>query len=270
LPPSALRGWGGPPDLAIGITRQTVPYLRAIKRASQGRTFTIFLQNPRCPLDWFDLVWAPLHDGLSGPNVITTPTAPHRMSPTRLHEAAVALEPKLRDLPGPRIAVLIGGPNKEFKFGADQAQDLTQRLDALTRDGSFLITTSRRTPPDVVALVSFWASTRKALIWRGADDGPNPFLGFMGAADAIVVSADSINMATEAVSTGKPVYVFDLPGEGGKFKTFHRALYAAGATRPLTGSYAPWVYSPIDANPVIAAAILERYHARQSSNAARA
>jgi mitochondrial fission protein ELM1 len=262
-PRGLAAGLGPPwPDLAIGVTRQAIAYLRALRSASGGRTFTVFLQDPRAPLGWFDLVWAPLHDELRGANVIATATPPHRLTPERLAAAAAALEPGLRDLPRPRIAVLVGGPNKAFSFGAEQAQELTRRLDVLAPGGAFLITTSRRTPPDVAALVSFWARTRPGALWTG--EGANPLMGFLGAADALVVTADSINMTSEAAATGKPVYVFDLPGDGGKFAIFHKALRAAGATRPLDGAFTPWTYPPVDANPVIAAAVRDRLDARRS------
>ena len=35
------------PDLLIGSGRRAVPYLRYVKRASGGRTFTVFLKDPR-------------------------------------------------------------------------------------------------------------------------------------------------------------------------------------------------------------------------------
>lgn len=259
--PAPKREIGGAPwpELIIGVTRQAVPVMRAIKRAAGGRAFTLFLQNPRTPLSWFDLVWAPSHDQLHGPNVIETPTAPHRMSAERLAEGAAALAPRLANLPSPRIAVLIGGPNKAFQFTAADAQRLTQNLDALAPNGAFLVTMSRRTPPDVAALITFWTKTRHGLVWTGQGVAP-----LLGAADAIVVTADSINMATEAVSTGKPVYIAELPGEPGKFALFHEALHKAGATKPLTGeAFAPWMYTPVNANPVIAAAVSARFSAWQ-------
>jgi mitochondrial fission protein ELM1 len=91
----------------------------------------------------------------------------------------------------------------------------------------------------------------------GAD---NPYLGFLGLADAVVVSADSVNMAGEAASTGKPVYVLELPGSAGKFGRFHEALAQTGATRPLTGApFAPWEYQPVDSNQAIADAVKAAY-----------
>lgn len=41
----------------------------------------------------------------------------------------------------------------------------------------------------------------------------NPFFAFLGLADAIIVTGDSISMLAEARATRKPLYIFDL-GEG--------------------------------------------------------
>jgi mitochondrial fission protein ELM1 len=45
---------------------------------SGGKTFVVQTQDPRAPLDRFDLVIPPQHDGLTGPNVfpiLAPPTA---------------------------------------------------------------------------------------------------------------------------------------------------------------------------------------------------
>ncbi len=49
---------------------------------------------------------------------------------------------------------------------------------------------------------------KRRILWDGA--GKNPYLAMLAAADAIVVTADSVNMVGEACATGKPVLVFDL------------------------------------------------------------
>jgi hypothetical protein len=41
----------------------------------------------------------------------------------------------------------------------------------------------------------------------------NPYFGFLGLADSIIVTGDSMSMVAEACATRKPVYIFDL-GEG--------------------------------------------------------
>jgi mitochondrial fission protein ELM1 len=252
------------PDMVISVGRHAAPYAHAVRQKSKGETFAVALQHPRTKLTRWDMVWAPEHDGLTGENVVTTLTSPHRLTPESLSDAGAAMHPEIAAMPRPWIAVLIGGPNKAFRFPARIARDLCDQLDALAPNGSFLITTSRRTPEAVGWTIKQWMGTKPARLWMGG--AANPYLGFLGLADAVVVTADSVNMAGEAASTGKPVYVFELPTRpmsgGGKFRNFHQALAKAGATRALSGAkFEPWAYPPVNPNPTIAAALKRAYWA---------
>src|SRR3546814_9775357 len=77
-----------------------------------------------------------------------------------------------------------------------------------------------------------------AEIWNG--DGENPYFGILALADHVVVTGDSVNMVSEAASTGKPVHVVHLQGRSAKFTRFHQALVAAGIARPFTGTLEAW------------------------------
>ncbi|MES1201886.1 MAG: mitochondrial fission ELM1 family protein [Pseudomonadota bacterium] len=246
------------PDMVLSVGRTAAPYALAIRKKSQGRTFAASLLNPKTKPEKWDLIWTPQHDQLEGENVVSTLTSPHCLNPQKLAAAAQAMYEEIAAMPRPWIAVLVGGPNGKYRFSPRLARDLCSKLEGLAPHGSFLITTSRRTPDAVAWTIKQWMGTKPARLWMGGAD--NPYLGFLGLADAIVVSADSVNMAGEAASTGKPVYVLDLPGVAGKFRRFHEALAQTGASRPLTGApFAPWTYEPVNANPAIASAVKAAY-----------
>jgi hypothetical protein len=76
------------PDVLVSCSRTAAAVAIAVKRASGGRTTAIHVQNPLTDPRAFDLVVAMEHDGLSGPNVISVPTALHDVTPARLGEAA--------------------------------------------------------------------------------------------------------------------------------------------------------------------------------------
>ena len=82
------------PDMALACGRRTLPYLRRIKRASKGHVFTVYLNAPANGPRAADLVVAPVHDGLFGPNRLHAghagqphlsrfARAPARKTPTR-------------------------------------------------------------------------------------------------------------------------------------------------------------------------------------------
>jgi hypothetical protein len=80
--------------------------------------------------------------------------------------------------------------------------------------GSLLVTTSARTPERATdALLG--AVDVPFDLHRWAPDAPeNPYFGYLGLADAVIVTCDSTSMLAEACATGKPVYMFDLAEDG--------------------------------------------------------
>ncbi|NJL08158.1 MAG: nucleoside-diphosphate sugar epimerase, partial [Methylacidiphilales bacterium] len=97
------------PDLIIASGRRAAPYVQAVKQASGGHTFTVILKDPRRGRRAADFLWVPAHDRLRGKNVLVTLTSPHRVSAVALAAERAAPRPEIAALPGPRVAVLIGG-----------------------------------------------------------------------------------------------------------------------------------------------------------------
>ena len=105
------------PDLLIASGRRAVPYLRFVKQASGGRTYTVFLKDPRTgPEDRRFHLGRRSYDRLRGPNVLTTLTPPHRVSAERLAAARAGPTRASPHLPHPRVAVLAGGDSRHHRF----------------------------------------------------------------------------------------------------------------------------------------------------------
>lgn len=245
------------PDVLIASGRQSVPYARMIRRKSRGKTFTVILQDPRVSPANFDFVWAPAHDRLSGPNVLSTPVSPHRLTRKRLAEEAALFAPQVAHLPHPRVAVLLGGTNAVYRLTDDVAARLGRDLAAIAATGAgLMVTPSRRTGESQTRIVKEALAGKAALVWDGT--GANPYFGFLGLADAVIVTCDSVNMVGEAAFTGKPVHVIELDGGSPKFRRFLDAIYESGAARPFRGALENWAYEPLDATGDIAKAIAAR------------
>jgi mitochondrial fission protein ELM1 len=103
-----------------------------------------------------------------------------------------------------------------------------------------------------------------AVVWDG--QGANPYFGYLGLADAIVVTSDSVSMVSEACATGKPVYVYALGNGGARLQRFHQSLFQAGITRPFMGNLEKWSYSPLDDALQVAAVIRQRFAIRLTSS----
>ena len=246
------------PDILIATGRATVAASIAIRRASVGRTFTVQIQNPGVPFRHFDLVIPPRHDNCTGPNVFTTRGALHRVTAQRLAAEAERFAPSLAHLPRPLVAVLIGGSNKIYSLTPQIVHDLADKLAAVSRTtgAGIAITLSRRSGPEAKAILHEKLADVPAVIWDG--HGDNPYFAYLGLADHIVVTADSVSMVSEACSTGKPVYVVELEGGSRKFQRFHEGLRSDGITREFTGVLTNWHYTPLDDTQRAAAEVQRR------------
>ena len=251
------------PDLVVGCGRHAIGPALAIKRRSGGRSMIVHAQHPRMATARYDLVVAQAHDRLDGPNVMVTQGSMHRVTAARLAEAEASFGDRFADLPRPRIAVLIGGSNRTYRLDARRMQTLLGGLAALMeRDGAgLLVTASRRTGESNITLLREALEGRPADLWEG--DGENPYFAYLALADAFVVTADSINMVSEACFTGKPVHVAALDGgDDGKFEHFHEEMRAAGYTRPFEGRLESWSYTPLDETARIADVLARRLEER--------
>ncbi len=234
------------PQVLIATGRRVIAPALAVRRAAQGRCFVVLMQHPRLNPARADLVIAPAHDGLSGPNVVTTLGSVNRLTQDKLDAAATAFLPRMATLPRPWTTVLIGGASKAYAMPADRMATLAQELAQAVRasGGSALITASRRTGPANKAILRDALKDLPGIFWDG--QGDNPYFAFLALADALVVTCDSVNMLCEAAFTGKPVHLVDLPGGSEKFRRFHASLADRGVTRPFKGELQQWRYPPLD------------------------
>lgn len=271
-PVSRRENFGGPgspfappwPRIAIATGRASIPYIRALRRKAGLETYTIVLQDPKTAGGIADLIWVPEHDRRRGPNVIVTPTAPHSFSAERLAGLRHTVPAAIAALPGPRITVVLGGKNGVYKFTDADDDRLAGALRSLGELGaSFMVTPSRRTHQRLIDCVDAATRNFPRIFWDGKSDNPYPL--FLAHADALVVTADSVNMTGEACATGRPVYVFEPSAGSAKFRRFHEKLMTFGATKPLPArvdELPRWGYTPLDSAAMIAAEIEKRWQRR--------
>lgn len=255
------------PDVAISLGRGSVPYMRALRRRAGAATFTVVMQDPKTGLGTADMIWVPEHDRLRGPNVFTTLTAPHGFTAARLAELRRRMPADIAALPPPRVAVLLGGKNAVYKFRNEDDARLGSALRSIGRLGaSFLVTPSRRTHARLLAVADAATRDFPRILWDGS--GHNPYGDFLAHADLLVVTADSVNITGEACATGRPVLVFAPSGGSAKFRRFHAALAARGATRPLAerlDALPAWSYEPLHSVEDIAREIERRWRRRAAA-----
>jgi len=259
----AASGMAPPwPDIWIAAGRATLPLSTRIRRWSDGRTFVVQTQDPRTDLKPFDLVIPPAHDGLEGPNVFPILGAPNRLTPERLAAELARFESRVEALPRPRIALIVGGTSKAFDLPPARAAQMGAEIArAVAASGGSLLTSfTRRTPEPARRILTKSLSALPGWIWDGTGD--NPYFAFLAAADAILVTEESTNLATDAAATGKPVHVLAMTGGSAKFARFHADLAARRITRPFTGALETGSYPPLDETNRAARELLWRFSTR--------
>ena len=228
------------PDILIASGRKSIGAALHIKKKSGGKTFLVQLQDPRINPKHFDLVAASQHDPVRGDNVIVTTGALHRITPAKIAAEKEKFSAVLSALPEPRVAVLIGGNSRTHKMTPYVAGKLGGMLHRLS--ASLMITCSRRTGADNERMLRATLAGPRTYFWDSV--GENPYFALLGFADYIIVTEDSVSMTSEALSTGKPIYIASLEGSSKRFGKFHKLLQEQGYTRPFTGELEPWSYTP--------------------------
>jgi uncharacterized protein len=129
---------------------------------------------------------------------------------------------------------------------------------ARSRGGKLLITTSRRTgSASAQALAA--AIEAPYLLHRWTPGADNPYLGLLGAAEAVIVTGDSASMCTEACALGKPVFLFrPAAGVPAKLARLHGLLTRLGHLHPLGAPWPAVCPPPLDPAAAVADAIRQR------------
>lgn len=207
------------PDLVISAGRKNEPiarFIRAQAARAGKRVRLIHVGRPWAkPSTWDLIVTTPQYRLPRDPNILHNETPLHRVTRARLDEAARTWEARVAELPRPRIAVLAGGHSGPYPFDRASGERLARQLEALVAEvgGSLLVTTSARTLDETTDAL-FAGIQSPSILYRWKKDDPdNPFFAFLGLADRVVVTADSVSMMTEACATGRYVYLYDT-GEG--------------------------------------------------------
>ena len=254
LTDEARRGIAAPwPDIAISAGRRSAPV--ALWLARQG-VRTVHCMRPGFGEHRFDLLVVGRHDSPPvASNILAILGATHRMSPARL---AAAREEwgTFGELPGPRVALLLGGPPRGEGMHVEAAAAVARQVAGFA--GSVLATGSRRTGRAAESAVAEALSGLPHHLRRWDDGGANPYAGMLAWADAVVVTGDSVSMLSESLATEVPVFIADPGGLGARHHRLHDSVYAAGQARPLSEAPTPFARTPIDETGRVAFEVAER------------
>ena len=212
-------------DYAVVIGTGSGTFYAAMTMGARLRTKCGVVLYPRgYRISHFNCILAPAFDNpKKAPNVIEIP-ANLVAADEAFYEKGVAAYRERTDVE-PEIAVIIGGPNKCSTMSVEWTK---QKLDEIFKlPGKKAVTTSRRTPPEVEALVDSYPWDYKLIYSK---DHFNLIPAFVKLAKKLYVTAESTGMLSEACTFGSAeVIALDNLNPGPhKFRRFVENLRAGG------------------------------------------
>ena len=136
--------------IVISCGRKSVIPSIALKKKYKEKIFTIHIQDPKVPIDKFDLIICPEHDNLVGENVIKTTGAIHYLSENEIFKEKnyLQIDKENKKI----ITFILGGPNKYYTFSDKEIDFLFNKVKTIfTRDKfKLVIIPSYRTPLNII------------------------------------------------------------------------------------------------------------------------
>jgi KDO2-lipid IV(A) lauroyltransferase len=240
-PSSFERLMTAPADTVISCGTATEAANLIVARDCRARS--CYIQKPQFGGRHFSAVLIPAHDRpASASNTLRTGGAVSVLDTTKLERLRERARAEAGIPFGARAAaLLIGGPSKHAPWDPGTLEKVFFALRDLSREHKLylLITTSRRTDPAVESAAERAFTGEPfcpVVVIAGRSNPASAYEGILAAADRLLVTADSVSMVSEAVSTGKPVGLI-TPGDQavlkGKFARFIQNLERDGSARRI-------------------------------------
>ena len=222
----------------ISCGRITAPISLFLKQKTNSRI--IHILNPYYKINYFDKVILPKHDKNSNKNIIT-------INGSLVNEQRLKINNQLKkkfekkypiETSKKIIIILIGGNSKSYSLKPDDLNNFIKSLERVYNDQNKLVFLfSRRTPTFFrEGLKNFFS--KNCIICN--DDFINPYWYFLKIANYIIVTSDSVSMTSEAIFTGKPVYIYYFKKSRKKIIYFHRFLEKEKITKRFNGKIKRW------------------------------
>lgn len=204
----------------LGTGSGTFYAAKALAKKVSGSKCGVVLYPRGYRISGFDCVLAPSFDNPDKlPNVIEIP-ANLVANDTEFYEKGVAAFRERYSGPADNlVGVIVGGPNKCSTMTVDWMKARLDEIFAANAGAQLCVTTSRRTPDDVEALVDSYPWAYKLIYSK---DHFNPIPAFVQLAKKLYVTAESTGMLSEACTfgTAEVVALDNLKPGPHKFRRF--------------------------------------------------
>lgn len=193
-------------DVVVSSGGSSVPFAVSIARRL-GAKYVFCGELGPFPARWCDVILSPVP--MPGhPAVVMTELLVTTLSPELVAGRGADYRARAAGSGGRRLgAVLVGGGSRSHRYTEADWVALADGLNRLARDDGWrwLVSTSPRTPRDAGELLASRIDPQwlvKAVWWHRQPE--RVVMDFLGAADCVFVTQDSLSMVSEAVAAGKP------------------------------------------------------------------
>ena len=176
----------------------------------------------------FDCILAPTFDNPAKlPNVVEIPANLVANDAAFYEKGVAAFRERYQGTADNLVGVIVGGPNKCSMMTVEWMKSRLDEIFAANKGAQLCVTTSRRTPAEVEALVDSYPWAYKLIYSK---DHFNPIPAFVQLAKRLYVTAESTGMLSEACTFGKAevIALDNLKPGPHKFRRFVENLRAAG------------------------------------------
>ncbi len=228
-------------DLIVSCGRISAPYSLFLKNKNKCQNFHIL--DPYFFREKFDLIFLPSHDTLNTSNsnniIRIIGTFVNRREPTREEILKFKFLSKKKI-----VSCFIGGDGRSSRFSKSNVLNLVEKTNKISSKFSVVYCFSRRTSKEAKNIIKLKKKKEHFLFDY---DCINPYWYLIKKSQYFVVTEDSISMISDAMSTGKPVYIQEIDYVKRKIKNFISMLKDKGFVRSFKNSkLESWTYKPLD------------------------
>ena len=233
-------------DVIISCGRKSVIPSIVLKKNSNKKVINIHIQNPKVSLENFDIVVAPDHDSIDGPNVLISKGAIHYLTLDEINKAKDYLKEKIENKKDV-ITFILGGPTKYYNYDNENLINIFSKINKhiLEKNLQLILIPSNRTPEKAIQFAKEYFNKNRLILDKVDKQA---YLSSLALAKYIIVTCDSSSMISEAALTGKPVYVAMFPTirSDKRFQKFRNLLESMKIIRKLEEDLDTWSYEKLD------------------------
>ena len=245
-------------DVIISCGRKSVIPSIVLKKHSNKKVVNIHIQDPKISLKNFDIVVAPDHDSLDGPNVLISKGAIHYLTIDEIYKAKEYLVDKI-EKKKEVVTFILGGPTKYYNYDNESLIQIFSKINKqiLEKNMQLIVIPSNRTPEKTIQFAKEYFNKNRTVLDKVDKQA---YLSGLALAKYIIVTCDSSSMISEAALTGKPVYVAMIPAikSDKRFKKFRNLLESMNIIKKLENNLDTWSYEKLDETSRIAKEIKKR------------